>query len=112
MNLKKFNLQTLVIALPIASSMIIVVLIILMQPLLPFKMPLFYSLSWGEEQLATLPQFLIVPALISCISLINLMISWHLKGSQVISNDILIYSSLFTAVILASAIIKVFFLFL
>ncbi len=112
MNLQKFNLQNVIIISPIICSIFMAVLILLMQPLLPFKMPLFYSLSWGEEQLATKPQFLIIPALALCITLINLMLSWHLKNNKVLLTRILIFSSLIATGILLINLLKIFFLFL
>lgn len=50
--------------------------------LLPAKLPLFYSLPWGEKQLAGINQFLILPAIILLIILINLTLVWHLHASQ------------------------------
>ena len=112
MILKKLNLQSIIIISPIILSFATAILILLLKPLLPFKMPFFYSLVWGEEQLATLPQFLIIPALSSCIALINLMVTWQLNNNQILLKRILIYSSLVSTVILMINIIKIFFLFL
>lgn len=109
---KKINLQTVIIVSPIILSFIIAILILLLQSFLPFKMPFFYSLTWGEEQLATLPQFLIIPALSLCFTLINLMVTWQLKNNQILLKQILIYSSFVSIGILAVGIIKIFFLFL
>lgn len=112
MNLQRFNLQNAIIISPIICSIFMAALILLMQPLLPFKMPLFYSLSWGEEQLATKTQFFIIPALTLCITLINLMLSWHLKNNKVLLIRILIFSSLAATGILLINLLKIFFLFL
>lgn len=109
---KKINLQNIIIVSPIILSFITAILILFSQPFLPFKLPFFYSLTWGAEQLATLPQFLIIPALSLCFTLINLMVTWQLKNNQILLKRILIYSSLVLTGILVVSIIKIFFLFL
>lgn len=112
MIIKKLNLQTIAKTLPIIISLILTILILSMQQFLPFRMPLFYSLSWGEGQLATLPQFLIIPATISCITLINLMIIWQLHKNQVLFKQILLVTSLSITGILTFTILKVVFIFI
>lgn len=109
---KKLNWQNTIIVSPIICSAVMAILILLLQPFLPFKMPLFYSLAWGEQQLATRPQFLIIPALALSITLTNLMLSWHLKNNQILLKNILIFSSFVVTGILIISIIKIFFLFL
>lgn len=51
---------------------------------LPPKIPLFYSLPWGEQQLVSALQFVILPAIVILIGLINLIISLLLHPSQLI----------------------------
>lgn len=75
--------------------------------LLPSKLPLFYSLPWGEEQLVTHQQFLIIPACISAITVLNLAISWQLHQFQSFFKKILLLASIIAALILAVTFIKI-----
>ena len=95
-----------------ASAIIIAILILLGGSVLPPRLPLFYSLAWGEEQLATLQQFLIIPSLIIVISLINLMISWQLHQSQYFFKFILSFTSLLCVLILIISAVKIVYIFL
>lgn len=79
---------------------------------LPPKLPLFYSLPWGDEQLANHQQFLIIPASIALIALLNLIISWQLHPSQVFFKKILLTSSLLNSFILTITFVKIFLIFL
>jgi hypothetical protein len=63
-------------------ALIITVLFFGVIDLMPLKIPLFYSLPWGENQLVSHSQFLILPSIIILSSLINLTIAWHLHTSQ------------------------------
>ena len=50
---------------------------------LPSQVPLFYSLPWGEAQLGSKPQLLLLPSISLLICLVNLTIVWHLHRSLV-----------------------------
>ncbi len=65
-------------------ALLITILFLGVADLLPLKIPLFYSLPWGESQLVSLSQFLILPFIIILSSLINLTIAWHLHSSQAV----------------------------
>ncbi len=49
---------------------------------LPNRIPLFYSLPWGDSQLIAKPQFILLPSIILLIALINVITSWQLHNSQ------------------------------
>lgn len=98
--------------LPIILSLLISVTILLMGQFLPSKLPLFYSLPWGEDQLATLWQFLIIPSVLICISLINLMIYWQLHQSQKLLKEILVVTTLICSLILFITFIKIILIFI
>lgn len=74
---------------------------------LPPRLPLFYSLPWGESQLATHQQFLVIPASISVVTLLNLLIAWQLHPSQSFFKKALLISSIVVSLILTVAFIKV-----
>lgn len=97
---------------PVFIALILGTFIIFSTGFLPKRLPLFYSLPWGEEQLATPQQFFIIPALIICISLINLMLSWQLHESQNFFKKILIFTSVITTLILIVSLLKIFLLFI
>lgn len=71
------------------------------------KIPLFYSLAWGEAQLATKQQFLILPSALILIGLINSAIAWNLHPSQHVLKRTLMSSCIFIDLILFVAAIKI-----
>ncbi len=93
-------------------SLIMAVIIIIASKSLPVRLPLFYSLAWGEGQLATPEQFLIIPACISMITLLNLIISWQLHASQLFFKNVIFFSSIIVSLILTIAFIKIISMFL
>lgn len=98
--------------LPISIAGLMGLSLFLFSSFLPSKLPLFFSLAWGEEQLGIIQQFLIIPASLVLISLINLIISWHLHSSQTFLKNILLLSSLLITVILIITFIKIIFIFI
>lgn len=100
-----------IIITPLILSLIITLTILLFK-FLPPKLPLFYSLPWGEGQLATHQQFLIIPASISLITLLNLIISWQLHPSQVFFKKMLLLLPLVISLILIITLIKIVFNFI
>ena len=95
------GLSALILSLSIALTIITVL------KFLPPRLPLFYSLSWGDKQLATHQQFLIIPASIILITFLNLVISAQLHSSQSFFKKALILSSIVVSLILTIAFIKV-----
>jgi len=79
---------------------------------LPDKLPLFYSLPWGERQLANHTQFLIIPATIILITLINLIVAKQLHPYQSFLKTTLYLTSFITTVILTIAFIKIVLIFI
>jgi hypothetical protein len=79
---------------------------------LPQKLPLFYSLQWGEKQLATHAQLFIIPAGIILITLLNILISLNLHSSQNFFKIILFCGSLVSTIILTIAFIKTVTIFI
>lgn len=97
--------------LPFALALIISLIILLFFRFLPPKLPLFYSLSWGDKQLANYLQFFIIPAIIILITLLNLIISWHLHFAQLFFKKILITTTLISTLILTITFIKIVLIF-
>lgn len=97
---------------PLLLSIILGFCIAFFPFILPYKLPLFYSLSWGESQIASPQQFFIIPAIIILISLINLSICAQLHPTQTFFKKILLIASLVTSVILTITIIKIVLIFI
>lgn len=97
---------------PLVLSLLMAASILLFGKFLPPLLPLFYSLPWGENQLATHQQFLSLPTITVGISLINLMLYLRLPPSQTILKNILVFSSVATSLILLISLIKIVLLFL
>lgn len=100
------NLSTLILA------FILSILIFFFPRFLPNKLPLFYSLPWGDSQIGNSQQFFIIPAIIILISLINLSLSWQLHPTQKIFKKILLSSSIISSTILIITLIKIILIFI
>lgn len=100
-----------IITIPIFSSLLIALFILIFAKLLPPKLPLFYSLPWGEKQLADHQQLLIIPASIILVTLNNLIISWQLHPQQSFFKNILLFSSLLVSLILTITFFKIIAIF-
>lgn len=110
--MKNLNTLTLLSLSSVIAALILSIFILISFGFLPKKLPLFYSLPWGEEQLAIPQQLLIIPALIICISLTNLIISWQLHQSQHFFKLTLIVTLITASLILIISFLKIFFIFI
>lgn len=98
--------------LPLLIALVSGILILFFPHFLPNKLPLFYSLPWGENQIANQQQFFIIPAAIVLISLVNLAMSWQLHQTQTFFKRILLISSIIVSIILSVTLIKIIFIFI
>lgn len=98
-------------SIPLIFSLLITFTILVFFKKLPPSMPLFYSLSWGKNELANHEQFFVIPLVIVLITLINYVISWQLHQSQDFFKKILLGFSLVTTVILFITFIKIILIF-
>lgn len=96
---------------PLILSLILTAIILTVLRYLPPRLPLFYSLPWGDSQLADHRQFLIIPATISIVTLLNLIISWQLHHSQTFFKKALLSSSIIISLILITTFIKIVLMF-
>ena len=78
---------------------------------LPPQIPLFYSLPWGDKQLAAKEQLVILPALIFLVTLANIIFTWHFHPSQYFIKRVLGASSLLFALITTITVLKIFLIF-
>lgn len=108
MNNKYFQLS-----LPsILTALILALTILLIFEFLPSKLPLFFSLSWGEPQLVTHQQFYIIPASILLITFINLLILLKLNSTYDFFKKILVFSTIITTIILTITFLKIVLIFI
>lgn len=105
-------LKSWVIFLPLTLALITTILILNLSRVLPQKLPLFYSLPWGNKQLVDKQQLLIIPAIMVGITFINLIISWQLHPSQTFFKKTLIYSSIVISIICLVTFLKIIFIFI
>ncbi len=98
--------------LPIIFSLLITFIILFFFKALPAKLPLFYSLAWGDKQLATHEEFLIIPAGIILITFINIVISSQLHPSQVFFKRVLLATPLVISLILIVTFVKIILIFI
>ncbi|MFA5932680.1 MAG: hypothetical protein WCV81_00270 [Microgenomates group bacterium] len=84
----------------IISSLLILSLFFIFYNHLPDKLPLFYSLAWGEGQLATKQQFLLLPIALILICLVNSLIASQLHSVQYLLKRMLMVSLIIIDLIL------------
>lgn len=74
---------------------------------LPPKLPLFYSLPWGESQLTNKNQIIILPALIILVTLVHSFITFHLHNIHFVLKRILMLSVIFIDLIVLVTTVKI-----
>ena len=94
------------------SALIIIGFLVLNIYSLPPQLPLYYSLPWGNKQLVSLSEFVVLPASIVLISLLNLFISSQLHNSQLVIKRTLSVASLIVALIILITALKILFTFI
>ncbi|MBU1000310.1 hypothetical protein KKE78_02870 [Patescibacteria group bacterium] len=99
-------------AFPIIISLILVITILFGLQSLPSKLPLFYSLPWGNNQLASHQEFLLIPAIIIATAFLNSIISWQLHLSQSFFKRMLLFSPLIISLLLTVTFTKIIFNFI
>lgn len=98
--------------LPILATMLLTIVIFTLSGLLPNKLPLFFSLTWGDKQLADKHQLLIIPGSLVVLTLLNLSLFWKFSQSRYLLRKILIYSSLITTTMLMLTFVRIILIFI
>lgn len=78
---------------------------------LPPRLPLFYSLPWGQQQLVDKQQFLILPAVLLLINLVNIFIAYHLHEVQTVLKRILLLSLVVVDLLILVTAVKILTIF-
>lgn len=101
---------------PILITIIVVISITLLflvfYSRLPDRLPLFYSLPWGEAELAAKQQFFLLPIILALICLINSFIASQLHVAQVVLKKILVLSLILIDVIILVTAVKIIWIFI
>lgn len=97
--------------LSISTSLVVTVTILILLKVLPIKLPLFYSLPWGDSQLVSINQFFILPATLFLMTLINLFLAWQLHPSQSFLKKALLLSLVPISLIVAVTAFKIVTIF-
>lgn len=79
---------------------------------LPSKLPLFYSLPWGEAQLVAKQQFLILPAVLILMGLINGFLAYQLHPAHLVLKKIIMGSLLLISSIILITAIRILIIFI
>lgn len=81
-------------------------------PKLPPKLPLFYSLPWGQAQLVFKSQFLILSIILILVTLINVLLTSQLHPSLQVLKRIILTSIIFVDLVLLITALKIIFVFI
>lgn len=92
---------------PLIISFATTLAMVFLLKFLPSKLPLFYSLTWGEKQLATKEELFIIPASITFITVLNFIFSTQLHAAQSFFKKMLFITSVISSLILTIAFIKI-----
>lgn len=101
---------------PILISILTIVIIsasfLVVKNYLPQKLPLFYSLPWGETQLATKELFLLLPGLLILVNFLNIFLASQLHQSQFVLKRVLMLSLILINLIILTTAVKILFIFI
>jgi hypothetical protein len=95
----------------ILSILLLVSSFFITSPFLPPKLPLLYSLPWGEQQLIGKSQFLLLPALIVGMSVVNIALAMQLHSSHSTLKKMLLLSLVGIDIIMVTTGIKILIIF-
>lgn len=96
----------------ITSAVFTSVFLLLVINKLPSRLPLFYSLPWGEQQLIPAQQLFLLPILMILVLVLNFSISSQLHNSQIILKRMLVLNTVVINAILLITILKVVTIFI
>lgn len=96
----------------IFSIIFILLGFLLLYKSLPPKIPLYYSLPWGENQLVAKSQFLIIPLILILLTLTNLFITSQIHPAQKVLRKTILLTIPLTCLILLLSVLKIFSIFI
>lgn len=96
----------------IFSALLIGGLVLILYNHLPTKLPLFYSLPWGQKQLISKQGFLFLPATLVMLAVVNTLITFQLHTAQQVLKKVLLFSIVFVNLIVLITALKILLIFL
>lgn len=96
----------------IFSALLIGGLVLILYNHLPTKLPLFYSLPWGQKQLISKQGFLFLPATLVVLAAVNTLITFQLHTAQQVLKKVLLFSIVFVNLIVLITALKILLIFL
>lgn len=96
----------------LVSILVVTASFFILQSGLPPKIPLFYSLPWGQAQLVNKQQFLLLPAVLLLFGLANTLIASQLHKLQTVLIRSLLLSLIFLDLIILITTAKILFIFI
>lgn len=78
---------------------------------LPPKVPLFYSLPWGQDELVNKQQFLLLPAILAGLTFINTLITSQIHPIQTVLKRLLMLSLLLINSVILITALRILFIF-
>ncbi|MBI4036927.1 hypothetical protein HY385_00700 [Candidatus Daviesbacteria bacterium] len=98
--------------LSVFSALLIGGLVLILYSHLPAKLPLFYSLPWGQKQLISKQGFLFLPATLILLATVNTLITFQLHTVQQVLKKILLFSVVFINLIVLITALKILLIFI
>lgn len=98
--------------LSLSISLLITIALLLLYSRLPSKLPLFYSLSWGESELVQKQQFFLLPVILLLVTLVNSLIISQLHPVQLVLKRTLMCSQVLTSLLIAITTLKILLIFI
>lgn len=93
-------------------SFLVLTIYLIYYPLLPPKLPLFYSLPWGQSQLVAKPEFVLLPGMLLILTLVNSLIVYHLHESQEVLKKMLMSTLVILSLIISITGIRIIYIFI
>lgn len=109
---KKDHHLSLVTATTLVQVVFLTTLFLFFYSQLPNSLPLLYSLPWGDGQLVNKGQFLVVPAIIILITLVNLTLASQLHPSQTFLKKVLLATNVLVTTIFFISALKIIMIFI
>jgi hypothetical protein len=86
---------------------LVLILVLVLWTRLPARLPLFYSLPWGEDQLASKSWFLILPLICFLLVVFNLRLAASLIKKEVLLARILIWSTVILSFLIGTTTVRI-----
>lgn len=94
------------------TALVLLGTFVFLDRILPDKVPLFYSLPWGQAQLVSKQQLFILPLILILISLVNALLAFQLHEVQRALKRMLTLSLILINLIIIITALKILLIFI